>query len=123
LITGDQMPKMRADINFPTPYKGMARIESPIGATVFEQAFENVTSLFKELATTSYSAYVLVNGGISSGRGEGKVISQSVSVIVTPGSTINLPNKIYETPKVTASSGATVALSNKVRTVVSVSVS
>jgi len=120
------MPRLRANVGFPSPARGWMYIESPVGATVFEQAYENITSLSKELSTTTYSAYVLINGGVSGSgtpSGSERIGSQKVTVVVTPGVSNTFSNILKTKPTVSTSSGATVSLPNKVRTKVSVSVS
>jgi len=117
------MPKLKAIVSFPQAIKGRWSIESPPGSKVFEQPYEGVTPVSTELSITSFSAYILVNGGISASAGAERRGIQSVYVTVTPGISTELKNKIHEKPTVTTASGAVVALYNKFRTKVSVSVS
>lgn len=117
------MPKLRAVVNFPQAIKGRWSIESPPGSKVFEQPYEGITSVSTELSITPFSAYILVNGGISTSTGTERVSSQSVYVTVTPGTSTELKNTFHEKPTVTTASGVSVGLYNKFRTKVSVSVS
>jgi hypothetical protein len=116
------MPKLKCNIQFPQVQKGWWSIESPVGVKVLEEAYENVT-ISKDLTLTEYSAYILVNGGVSLGAGVERTATQSLYITVTPGSLTELKNKFREKPTVNVSSGAVAALHNKFRTKVSVSVS
>jgi hypothetical protein len=89
---------------------------------VFEESIENVSSASKEMSTGSFSAYILVDSGLRS-SGVGKtVLTQSVYLVVTPGTSVEHSNKFRESPVVSTASGVLRDLSNKIRTVVSVSV-
>ena len=143
------MPKLRGKVDFPKPYRGTWRIESPPGEKAFEQSFVNVTKLDTTIEVVGYSVYMLVNGGIRSGVGAvgvGATVSkatQKVYVIPTQGLYIEFKNKIREmsvvgitsfsqvsywnklkaTPVVNTASGSEMSYWNKIRTRVSVSVS
>jgi hypothetical protein len=150
MTSGENMPKLRGRINFPKPYRGIWRIESPPGAKAFEQSFDNVTSLDTTVEVVGYSVYMLVNGGIRSGVGAvggvGATVSlatQKVYVISTRGSYTELKNNPRERPIVSVASssqisywnkigavsivnttsGSQISYWNKIKTVVSVSVS
>ena len=120
------MPRIKCLVNFPTAQKGWWCIESPVGVKVMEESFENVTSIVRDLPLTEYSAYILVNGGVSAGGtlpGQERTVTQSIYIAVTPGSFTELKNKFREKPTVNVSSGTSIALHNKFRTEVTVSVS
>jgi len=125
------MPRLRCSLKFPQAVgKGYWRIESPVGTKVYEESFENIATLSKELTVSPYSALVLVNSGVSMG-----VISpettptavrygrQEVKVVVTPGAMITMPTKFRTKPQASTSPGVVTTLHNKFRTAVSVSVS
>jgi len=130
MISGENMPKLRGRVDFPKPYRGTWRIESPPGAKAFEQSFENTTRLDTTIEVVGYSVYMLVNGGIRSGigvvGGAGATVSkatQKVYVITTQGSYTELKNKFRTKSVVNIASGSQISYWNKIRTVVSVSVS
>jgi hypothetical protein len=144
------MPKLkfRGKVDFPKPYRGTWRIESPPGEKTFEQSFENTTRLDTTVEVEGYSVYMLVNGGIRSGIGAvgvGATVSkatQKVHVVSTQGiymefknmirempvvgiasfSQVSYWNKLKATPVVNTASGSEISYWNKIRTVVSVSV-
>jgi hypothetical protein len=130
MISGENMPKLRGRVDFPKPYRGTWRIESPPGAKAFEQSFENMTSLDTTVDVVGYSVYMLVNGGIRSGIGPvggvGATVSsasQKVYVISTQGSYTEFKNNPRERSIVSVASGSQISYWNKIRTRVSVSVS
>jgi len=126
---GENMPKLRGRVDFPKPYRGTWRIESPPGEKAFEQSFDNITKLDTTIEVVGYSVYMLVNGGIRSGIGVvgiGKTVSkatQKVYVITTQGSYVEFKNNPKERSIVSVASGSQISYWNKIRTVVSVSVS
>jgi hypothetical protein len=117
------MPRLKCNIQFPQVQKGRWSVESPVGVKVLEESYENVTSISKDLPLTEYSAYILVDGGVSLSTGVERTMTQSLYIAVTPGGSIGLKNKFREKPTVITSPGASVALHNKFRTKVTVSVS
>jgi len=126
---GENMPKLRGRVDFPKPYRGTWRIESPPGEKAFEQSFDNITKLDTTIEVVGYSVYMLVNGGIRSGAGVGGVgatvskATQKVYVITTQGSYVEFKNNPKERSIVSVASGSQISYWNKIRTVVSVSVS
>jgi len=120
--------KFRGRVDFPKPYRGTWRIESPPGEKTFEQSFDNVTKLDTTVEVVGYSVYMLVNGGIRSGIGVvgvGETVSktsQKVYVIPTQGLYIEFKNNPRESSIVSVASGSQISYWNKIRTVVSVSV-
>jgi len=127
---GENMPKLRGRVDFPKPYRGTWRIESPPGEKAFEQSFDNITKLDTTIEVVGYSVYMLVNGGIRSGAGPvggvGATVSkatQKVYVITTQGSYVEFKNNPKERSIVSVASGSQISYWNKIRTVVSVSVS
>jgi len=130
MISGENMPKLRGRIDFPKPFRGTWRIESPPGEKAFEQSFENTTRLDTTIEVVGYSVYMLVNGGIRSGAGPvggvGATVSkatQKVYVITTQGSYTELKNLFKTKPVVNTTSGSQISYWNKIKTVVSVRVS
>jgi hypothetical protein len=116
------LPRLRCNVQFPQVVKGRFRVESPVGAVVADEPFESNTIL-REYALTRYSAYVLVDGGVRASAAPAKVIStQSVYLVVTPGVSVELGNRLRESPTASAAAGVLRELKNKLRTAVSVSV-
>jgi hypothetical protein len=120
------MPRLGCTVGFPQLLTGAWKIESPVGEKIFEQSFDGVTTLSTEQTIGVYSAYILVDTGLSIGGtpvGAERIVRQNVSVIITPGISTELSQKFKESPAIIITSGAGVVLHNKLRTVVSVSVS
>jgi len=116
------MPKHKWKVDFPRAITGSWLGESPAGVRVFEESIENVSSVSKEMLTGSFSAYILVDSGLRS-SGVGKmVLTQSAYLVVCPGTFVEHSNKFRKSPAVITASGVLRDLSNKIRTVVSVSV-
>jgi hypothetical protein len=114
---------LKCNVQFPQVVKGRFRVESPAGAVVGDEPFESNTIL-REYALTQYSAYILVDGGVSASSSPAVARStQSVCLVVTPGVDVELGNKLGESPAVSTATGVLRELRNKIRTVVSVSVS
>ena len=131
MTSGENMPKLkfRGRVDFPKPFRGTWRIESPPGEKAFEQSFENATKLDTIVEVEGYSVYMFVNGGIRSGIGAvgvGETVSkatQKVYVTTTRGLYTEFKNNPRERSIVSVASGFQISYWNKIRTVVSVSVS
>jgi hypothetical protein len=111
------------NVKFPVPYVGRWYAESPIGSRVFEEAFENISQLSKEATSSSFSSYLLVDAGQRESSTSSYIFVPSVYVVVTPGVSVEHINKFRESYNVSARTGVLRELNNKVRTVVSISVS
>ena len=117
------MPRLKLNVQFPKVVKGRFKVESPAGAVVADEPFETNTIL-REYALTRYSVYILVDGGVSASSSPARApSSQSVYLAVTPGVGVVLSNKLGESPAVSTATGVLRELRNKIKTVVSVSVS
>jgi len=116
------MPRHKWKVDFPQAITGRWHGESPVGARVFEESIENVSTVSKEAVTGSYSAYILVDSGLrSSGTGR-TVLTQDVYLVICSGVSTEVPLKLRESLAVNVASGVLRELSNKIRTAVSVSV-
>jgi hypothetical protein len=134
------MPRLGARVALASPKTGRWHVESPPGAKVFEQSFEQATSLSTELTVSGYSAVLYVNGGtyLSFVKKPEYKIAQKLMVTVGEQVGFELPGKIRESPSVGEQVGfelpgkirespsvkptdAYGELQNKVRTVVSIS--
>ena len=110
------MPRLRCNVKFPQAVsKGYWRIESPVGAKVHEESFENITTLSKELTVSPYSALVLVNAGVSMAASTVIRYCRQRVEVVTPRATITMPNKFRTKPQVFPSPPITTILHNKFR--------
>jgi len=116
------LPRLKLNVKFPKVVKGRFKVESPAGAVVADEPFETNTIL-REYALTRYSVYILVDGGVSASSAPGAPSTQSVYLVVMPGVGVVLSNKLGESPAVSTATGVLRELRNKIKTVVSVSVS
>jgi hypothetical protein len=116
------MPRFRGMVQLPTFIMGKWHIESPPGTQIFSESYpEGVLKHEKTLDIETYSALVLVNGGLSSQKGAKRQISQNVYITVTPGISSEFVNRVRETPSLVVTEGAYSLLQNKLRTVVTIS--
>jgi hypothetical protein len=89
---------------------------------IFEERYpEGVLKHEETLDIETYSALVLVNGGVAHQPGAKRRISQNVYIAVTPGISSEFVNRVRETPSLVVTEGAYRLLPNKFRTVVTIS--
>jgi hypothetical protein len=119
------MPKHKCKANIPEALKGVWYVESPEGKKVFEEEYEGAGTYEAEVESTSYSAHMFVDAGVRAAVAEGKVyVKQELYLTVTPQRMVSLSLPVIEKPKVLVTTeNPFIGLSNKFRTVVTVSVS
>jgi hypothetical protein len=119
------MPKHKCKAIIPEALKGTWYVESPEGTKVFEEEYEGAGTYEAEVESTSYSAHMFVDAGVRAAVAEGKVyITQELYLTVTPERMVTLTFPVTEKPKVLVTTeNPFIELSNKIRTVVTVSVS
>jgi len=116
------MPKSRYLINIPVAFKGKYRVESPPTYKVHEVDFEAKGVYTRELDVTSYSVYLFVDSGLFRAATKETEMYAVPRLIVTPGISAEMLNKIGAPVKVTVTPGQLNLLHNKIKAKVTVSV-
>jgi hypothetical protein len=116
------MPRLKGVVELSEFVVGAWSIESPPGVKIFEERYpEGVLKHEETLDIGTYSALILVNGGVAHQPGAKRRISQNVYIAVTPGISSEFANRVRETPSLVVTEGAYRLLQNKLRTVVTIS--